>query len=102
MKTYFATGFVWGHAWGGGKGGYQAKPLNGYESEEALIKKAEEMLKDGTLDGGFGFECLIGAFLTITEIDTIEKDGKEYSHEEEHCVTLGDVPNEMIERWYGL
>ncbi len=90
-KKYSSTGYVWGHYWGGGQGGYKAAPLFDFDSEEDLIKRAEEMLKEGSLDGGMGYEALTGALLTIKELDIIYVNGKDYTHEEEKIVIIGKL-----------
>src|SRR6476620_3874646 len=84
-ETYSATGIVLGNYWGGGKGTYSAKRLSGYASSEELLKKAEEMLKDGSLDAGMGYESLIGARLALTKTTTIVLDEQEFTNQ----ITVG-------------
>jgi hypothetical protein len=70
MKSYKATGQVYGYLWGGGQGAYPARTIESKNQAE-LIKRAEVMLADGSLDSGMGFESLTGALLeieTYTEI----------------------------------
>jgi hypothetical protein len=67
--TYSAKGYVYGKLWGGGAGSYKSKSLEGFDSKESLMIKAKEMLDDGSLDGGMGYEYLIGAILYIETTD---------------------------------
>lgn len=87
--TYTSTGVVLGNLWGGGKGGYSAKHLEN-TSKEALIKEAEKMLADGSLDGGMGFESLTAALLDIDTITTVDIDGKTFTHREGEIHIIGD------------
>lgn len=90
-KTYNATGAVLGRSWGGGQVAYPSEKLTGYDTKEALIKDAEEQLKNGSLDSGFGFESLKGAVLIIEEVSTVVIDKKNFHHEEYETVSIGDV-----------
>ena len=90
MKVYKSTGVVWGHNWGGGQSGYKAEPLQA-KTLKKLLKENNEMLEDGSLDSGMGFESLYGAVLDIEEVETITKNGKEYSRSEYFIETIGEV-----------
>ena len=90
-KTYNATGAVLGRSWGGGQVAYPSEKLTGYDTKEALIKDAEEQLKKGSLDSGFGFEALKGAILIIVEVSTVVIDKKPFHHEEYETVFIGDI-----------
>jgi hypothetical protein len=90
MKIYTSTGLVFGNYWGGGQGAYKAENLEA-QSKEELISKAEEMIKNGSLDSGMGYESLLGAILNITETEVITKNGKEYRHEESETEMIGDL-----------
>ena len=68
---YKITGLVYGNLWGGGMGAYNSKVLEGNDYKK-LIKKANEMLNDGSLDSGMCFDSLKGALLVIETIETIE------------------------------
>lgn len=86
---YYSTGLVHGHYWGGGKGAYSARKLNAPTKEE-LLQKANEGL-DGSLDGGMGYESLIGALLTIRKEVTIEIDGKTFVNNEYEDEFIGNL-----------
>ena len=87
---YNAEGLVLGYLWGGGKGAYPTKSLTGYESIEALLQKANEMLGDGSLDRGMGFDSLIGAVLYVEK--AIGKGPYEYEH-----IFIGDLKEDEKE-----
>jgi hypothetical protein len=98
MKTkenfrFTCTGFVLGNLWGGGNGGYPARPLSANTKEE-LIKQAEEGL-DGSLDSGMGFESLLGALLFITTTTTIKHNGKEFENQETEDIFIGELTEEQ-------
>lgn len=90
MKTYSATGLVYGKYWGGGEGSYPSKKLVAYQSVEALLKDATSML-DGSLDSGMGYERLLGAMLIVEEKETLEIDGKEFVHKEYETHFIGEL-----------
>ena len=95
MKTYKSNGLVYGNYWGGGAGSYQAENLEG-KTFKSIIKQAEEGIANGSLDAGMGFESLKGALLEIETIETIEKNGKEYTNIESELQFIGDLSeNEM-------
>ena len=71
---FTATGNVLGNLWGSGKGSYHATQITA-DTESEIIKIANEKLNDGSLDGGAGFENLIGAILIIEKVTTVEIDG---------------------------
>lgn len=90
MKTiYKATGHVFGRLWGGGIGAYPARMVKG-ENREEVKKTLLEMLNDGSLDSGMGFQELLAATIEIKEIEHIEKDGKVYSHSSFEDITIGN------------
>lgn len=90
-KTYNATGAVIGHCWGGGEGIYPSEDFTGYDTKEALIKDAEEQLKNGSLDGGYGFKSLKGAELIIVEVSTVVIDKKDFHHKKYEIIFIGDI-----------
>jgi hypothetical protein len=94
MKSYRITGKVFGNFWGGGKGAYKSEELMG-TNLKALLKKANELLKDGGLDSGMGFESLIGALLNIEETETIKVKGKEYQRKEYSTEFIGELTEEQ-------
>ena len=97
MKTkhkFIAKGIVAGNCWGGGVCGYATKRIE-EDTEELLIKKAESMLRDGSLDSGMGFESLIGAVLDVEHVKTVEIDGEEYCNSEYNLVSIGELTEEQ-------
>ena len=97
-KEYKITGFVYGNLWGGSKGAYPSTTLSGNNINK-LLKKANEMLKDKSLDSGMGYESLIGALLTIKTTTTILVKGKEFKNDEyeDKVKVVGKLSNEEIE-----
>lgn len=96
QKIFFhSNGIVLGNLWGGGQGGYRAKILQA-DTKEALIEEAKIKLADGSLDGGMGFESLIGAKLSIKKITTIIVDGKEFTNKEYITEFIGNLNEEQI------
>jgi hypothetical protein len=93
---YTAKGIVFGNYWGGGKGGYATKRVNGNTLEE-LLSKAKEMLDDGSLDDGMGYESLIGALLDVSIITTVIIDGKEFTNTEIETHFIGDLSEKEID-----
>jgi hypothetical protein len=91
MKTekFVSRGYVLGNYWGGGQGAYSARVLTA-DTKEELIKEATIGL-NGSLDGGMGFESLIGALLIITKITTIIYDDKPFTNEEIEEEFIGDL-----------
>lgn len=76
---YQSTGVVYGRYWGGGEGAYRATPMYGATKEE-LLAKANNALAIGSLDGGMGYERLLGAKLDIATITTVEIEGKTFEN----------------------
>jgi len=76
MKTsYSAKGYVVGIHWGEKvKSAYPSKEVKA-ETLEELKVKIEKGICDGTLDSGFGFQNLIGAYMRVTTHRTIEVEG---------------------------
>lgn len=91
--TFAATGAVLGNYWGGGKGAYEARPIRA-NSEEEIIKLAEQGIKDGSLDNGMGFQCLLGAALTIKKTTRVEIDGQPFTSDEYNDVIIGELTEE--------
>jgi hypothetical protein len=106
METveFKSTGLVYGSYWGGGKGAYSARKLSA-DTKEELIKKATEGL-DGSLDGGMGFESLIGALLIITKTTSILHGDKVFRNEEIDEEFIGNLTEEeqdfLIECEYSM
>ena len=96
MKQYTAKGLVWGNLWGGGTGGYRSKTVEGLSWKE-LKEKATDMLKDGSLDGGMGYESLYGAILNVKIEDKQMIDDREYIHTTWKTLTIGKVTSKERE-----
>jgi len=96
VTIYKATGVVLGYYWGGGKGTYSSRVTTS-DTLEGVLKKANAMLADGSLDSGMGYESLIGAILEIEIKDTIIINEKEYSSYEYVIETIGDLTEEEID-----
>jgi len=96
MKTYKSTGYVYGNLWGGGKGAYPAEKLEA-KTKSGLIRKAEKMLADGSLDSGMGYESLIRALIDIETVEQIEKDGKAYFRSDFDWHFIGKLTEEEMQ-----
>ena len=92
-KNYKINGFVYGNYWGGGKGAYKSQSYKGDDLNK-LMEEIKEDLEDGSLDGGMGYESLIGAILDIETIETIKYKGKEYHKSEYEIEFIGELTEE--------
>jgi hypothetical protein len=93
---FASKGLVLGRLYLGGEGAYKAKTLKA-NSKKELIEKATDMLLDGSLDGGMGFDGLIGAMLEITTITTFIVNDKCFRNEEREDVFIGDLTAEQLQ-----
>ena len=96
MKTtenFTSTGLVYGNLWGGGQGAYSAKNLEAKTKKE-LMEKAVKGL-DGSLDGGMGFDNLIGALLLVMKTTTVIIKGKKFINEEFEEEFIGNLTEEQ-------
>jgi len=91
--SYKSNGLVLGNYWGGGIGAYKARDIEAPTQEE-LLTKANQMLEDGSLDDGMGYESLIGAILIITETKNTDIDGEDFSHDNSEIVFIGNLTEE--------
>lgn len=94
MIKYKASGMVLGNFWGGGSGGYRAETLTD-NSLDSLKARIDNMVKDGSLDSGMGYESLIGALMEIETIDNREIDGKNFTAIEYENYFSGDLTEEQ-------
>ena len=99
MKKYESEGFVLGNCWGGGRASYPARRIMA-DSLLELLEKANEMLKDGSLDSGMGFESLDCVLLNITEIETKVIDDKVFTHKDFFDEVIGTYREEDIDFLY--
>lgn len=90
MVTYKASGIVLGNCWGGGIGSYVAREIKAV-NRASLVQQIENGIKDGSLDGGVGFESLIGALMVIDEIDSRKIDGKMFIAHDCEDEFFGDI-----------
>jgi deoxyxylulose-5-phosphate synthase len=95
-KHFRATGLVYGNYWGGGQGSYPARKLEG-KSLKAIERKAIQMLEDGSLDSGMGYESLTCALFDIEIVITVVVDGLEYTRSEYDFLTIGNMTEEISE-----
>jgi hypothetical protein len=95
-QRFEVTGIVLGNLWGGQEGSYPARKIKTNTRQEAL-EKATDMLSDGSLDSGMGFESLIGARLEVKCIETIKIKGKEYENENSETIFAGELTPEQQE-----
>ena len=93
---FASRGLVLGRLYLGGEGAYKAKTLKANTKKE-LLEKATDMLLDGSLDGGMGFDGLIGAMLEITTITTFIVNDKSFRNEEREDVFIGNLTAEQIQ-----
>lgn len=91
--TFKAYGYVYGKYWGGGEGAYPSTVISA-DTKKELIETAKKGL-DGSLDGGMGYEKLIGAILLIEKITTIEVDGETYEKKDSEIVFIGELTQQQ-------
>ena len=98
METikFKATGLVLGNYWGGGSGSYPTIPLEA-DTKEGLLEIANGKLNDGSIDSGMGYESLIGAILSISEITTKIIDNKSFVNTETEIEFIGTLSEEEEE-----
>jgi len=85
---------VLGNLWGGGQGSYEAcQQLAG--SKEKLDEQINAALKDGSLDGGMGFQSLVGTLMVIETIETRIIDGKTFIAKEYDTEFYGELTDEQ-------
>ena len=95
IVEYSSDGFVWGNLWDYSQGGYEAKRLTASSMKE-IVDKAKAMLQDGSLDGGMGYESLIGAVLLITKTEKITINKKVFTHESYQFRIIGKLSPKIV------
>lgn len=98
-KYYVINGIILGEFWGGGSGSYPSRKITGDNMEE-LINKAIEMLNNGSLDSGMGFERLKGALLNIETVTVLTIDEKEFTNKENEDLLIGELTEDEIDFLY--
>jgi len=89
-KRYIARGYVLGKLWGDGIGAYPSRTLE-TESIDQLKVEAMKGIKEGWLDSGMGFECLLGARLVIETIESLKKGKKTFFNSSYKVAFFGDL-----------
>ena len=90
-KYSLVAGVVLGNMWGGGTGCYESRTIHDATDKSALMGQIQDMLEDGTLDGGGGFESLIGAVVEIWTEERIMIDGKVFTTTDGELVFFGSL-----------
>jgi hypothetical protein len=98
INTYYkiGRGAVLGNYWGGGAG-YYASAYSGreFDTKKKAIKFLDDMLKDGSLDSGMGYESLIGYMIPIICRQEVLVDGDIFSREDE-TLRRKNIPDECL------
>ena len=95
IKTFSASGYVYGYCWGGGEGVYKMKKITANSLDE-LLTKANNGIVDGSLDGGMGFRALAGAMMLIKEETKTFIEGKPYINTEYSVEFVGKLNDEQL------
>jgi len=96
IKTFSASGFVYGYFWGGGEGAYPMRNVTANSLDE-LLTKANNGISDGSLDSGMGFESLTGAMMLIKEETKTFIEGKPYINTEYSVEFIGELNDEQLD-----
>jgi hypothetical protein len=96
IKTFSASGFVYGYFWGGGEGAYPMRHITANSLDE-LLTKANNGISDGSLDSGMGFESLAGAMMLIKEETKTFIEGKPYINTEYSVEFIGELNDEQLD-----
>lgn len=91
-KFYSTKGVVYGRTWNFTDGGYATRSTGEFSTKEEVIAKLNEMLEDGSIDSGFGFESLYGAYCSIVEESSAIIDGDVYVNRNIENVVIGTLP----------
>lgn len=94
-QTWTSTGVVLGNLWGGGQGTYQARKMYSALSKEQLLERVKAALENGSLDGGMGFESLVGAYIIIKTTTQIVYKGEPYFNNRHEALYLGNLTEEQ-------
>lgn len=93
---YIAKGFVYGLLWGGGEGTYPSRTIVS-SSMSDLTEKIMKGIDDGSLDGGMGYQRLIGALMEITVRTTIVIGDDDYVNQKCTIQFYGDLSENQQE-----
>ena len=101
MKTIFKikSGRVYGKYWGGGEGAYSMN-TDAFKKEFTTFTELQKYLDDNyeQLDGGMGYEEILGCIAEVHEISTIEQDEKTFVCNDYYSTTTaGNLSNEQEE-----
>ena len=88
--TYDANGIVFGNYWGGGQGWFESKPYSDYINLKKLYNNIKMDLESGALDGGMGYERLLGAELVITTQTVIKFNNQQIKYWNSFRKEFGD------------
>jgi hypothetical protein len=82
MIEYTATGYAIGTAWGGHELlGYTARKYSA-ETFDGLLALIKNAVNDCSVDSGFGFQNVYGAYMDIVKKELREIDGRGWRAEE--------------------
>lgn len=102
-EVWNAIGLVYGNYWEGGSGSYPSISFQN-DSYEGLIAEANKALANENIDSGMGFKSILGAFLEITCITSVEIESYEFKHTSVDTKFIGDLTEEqqafLEECWY--
>lgn len=87
---YTAEGIVFGNYWSGGRGYFRAHTYSA-ETFTAMKDGIKKDFESGALDGGMGYESLIGALMEITKHTTIVKKGIAFTNKRVSRMWLGKI-----------
>jgi len=96
IKTFSASGFVYGYFWGGGEGAYPMRNVTTNSLDE-LLTKANNGISDGSLDSGMGFQSLAGEMILIKEETKTFIEGKPYINTEYSVEFIGELNDEQLD-----
>ena len=93
---YKADGLCYGSYWGSGEGAYQAKKYHA-DTIEKLEKDIQQGINNGSIDGGMGYEKVIGAYMAIETIKIKNIKGVEFKNSTINYELYGDLTEDQQE-----
>ena len=88
---YRAKGLVCGIDWNNDETIYPTIEYSSRSRLEDLEDQINKGIEDGSIDGGMGYQKIIGALMTVTTIRTIILDGKYYTNSEDQVRAYGNL-----------